>query len=122
VVVIAFVGAVISIAGVVYVQIQDRRVEDRQSLRVPFYTPPDGELGVPGDVIRLEPLRIEVVGARAFHMLYVSEQPDGTRAASGGIIFIPDGPAPAGGPPSLRKLLAQSARLTSALRRGATGH
>ena len=38
-------------------------------------------------------------GATALRMLYVSERPDGTPAASGGMLFIPDSPAPPEGRP-----------------------
>ncbi|MEI7629544.1 MAG: lipase family protein, partial [Actinomycetes bacterium] len=41
-------------------------------------------------------------GATAYRMLYSTQRPDGTPAVSGGMMFIPDGPAPAGG----RKVVA----------------
>lgn len=65
----------------------------------PFYTPPDPLPGPPGTLIRTEPLGVSVPGATALRMLYVSERPDGTPAASSGMMFIPDAPAPAGGRP-----------------------
>ena len=44
-------------------------------------------------------VRLEGVGpgGKAYRILYVSERPDGTRAASGAMLFIPDAPAPAQG-------------------------
>ena len=60
----------------------------------PFYTPPDPLPSAPGTLIRMEPLGVSVPGAHAFRMLYVSQLPDGTPAASGGMLFIPDSPAP----------------------------
>jgi hypothetical protein len=65
----------------------------------PFYTPPDPIPSELGTVIRSEPLDIEVAGGSAQRILYVSERPDGTRAVSGGMIFIPDAPAPSEGRP-----------------------
>ena len=72
---------------------------DRQSVIEPFYVPPDPLPSQPGTVIRMEPLGVEVPNATAYRMLYVSERPDGTPAASGGMVFIPDAPAPPEGRP-----------------------
>lgn len=73
---------------------------DRQQEALdPFYTPPDPLPGGPGTMIRMEPLGVDVPGASAYRMLYVSERPDGTLAASGGMLFIPTTPAPAEGRP-----------------------
>ena len=65
-----------------------------QSSLDPFYAPPDPIPSELGTVIRAEPLDIEVEGGSAQRILYVSERPDGTRAVSGAMIFIPDSPAP----------------------------
>lgn len=70
-----------------------------QSALDPFYTPPDPIPLDVGTVIRREPLDVEVMGGRAERMLYVSERPDGSRAVSGGMVFIPEAPAPTGGRP-----------------------
>jgi alpha-beta hydrolase superfamily lysophospholipase len=72
---------------------------DRQVALDPFYTPPDPLPGELGAVIRREPLGVDVPGGRAERILYVSERPDGTRAVSGGMIFIPEAPAPEDGRP-----------------------
>lgn len=72
---------------------------DAQATIEPFYVPPDPLPTEPGTVIRMEPLGVEVPGATAYRMLYVSERPDGTPAASGGMLFIPDAPAPPEGRP-----------------------
>lgn len=72
---------------------------DRQSTFDPFYEPPDPLPTEPGTVIRIEPLDVDVPGGQAYRMLYVSERPDGTPAASGGMLFIPDAPAPPEGRP-----------------------
>ncbi len=67
-----------------------------------FYTPPNPIPAQPGTLIRSEPLAVDVPGATAYRMLYSTQRPDGTPAVSGGMMFIPDGPAPAGG----RKVVA----------------
>jgi alpha-beta hydrolase superfamily lysophospholipase len=65
----------------------------------PFYTPPDPLPTIPGEVIRIEPLDVDVAGGSAFRMLYISQRPDGTPAASGAMVFLPDLPAPPDGRP-----------------------
>lgn len=65
----------------------------------PFYTPPNPLPGPPGTLIRSEPLDVDVPGGTAHRILYVSERLDGTPAASGGIVYLPTAPAPAGGRP-----------------------
>jgi hypothetical protein len=72
---------------------------EQQAAVQPFYTPPDPLPTKPGTVIRMEPLGVTVPNATAYRILYVSERPDGTPAASGGMLFIPDSPAPAEGRP-----------------------
>ena len=67
-----------------------------------FYTPPNPIPAKPGTLIRSEPLTVNVPGATAYRMLYSTQRPNGTPAVSGGMMFIPDGPAPAGG----RKVVA----------------
>ena len=67
-----------------------------------FYTPPNPIPAKPGTLIRSEPLAVDVPGATAYRMLYSTQRPNGTPAVSGGMMFIPDGPAPAGG----RKVVA----------------
>ncbi|MBU6312879.1 MAG: lipase family protein [Actinomycetales bacterium] len=77
---------------------------DQESL-TPFYTPP-ATLPAPGSVIRTEPLTfpdtgftLDLPGATAYRMLYVSTRPDGTPAASGAMVFVPNSPAPPDGRP-----------------------
>ena len=70
-----------------------------QAVIQPFYTPPNPLPSKPGTVMRMEPLDVSVPGAKAYRILYVSQRPDGTPAASGGMIFIPDTPAATGGRP-----------------------
>jgi hypothetical protein len=84
------------VAGFVSSRIQ---VSQEQAVLQPFYDVPSPLPGPPGTVIRTEPLGVSVPGATALRMLYVSERPDGTPAASGGMLFIPDSPAPPEGRP-----------------------
>lgn len=85
--------------GVARVLASSEESRERQVALDPFYTPPDPIPTELGTVIRREPLGIDVPGGRAERILYVSERPDGTRSVSGGMIFIPDAPAPEGGRP-----------------------
>lgn len=71
----------------------------QQAALAPFYTPPDPIPATVGAVVRTEPLGVDVPGATALRMLYVSERPDGTPAVSGGMVFIPTSPPPADGRP-----------------------
>jgi len=64
-----------------------------------FYEPLEPTSGNPGTLIRHEPIDVEVEGGSAHRILYVSERPDGSAGVSGGMVFIPDTPAPAEGRP-----------------------
>ena len=79
-----------------------RQTANQQNALDGFYTPPEAIPAEPGTIIRAEALSVDVPGAHAYRMLYTSARPDGTPAVSGGMLFIPDGPAPAGG----RKVVA----------------
>ena len=75
---------------------------DRQAGLQPFYDPPTPLPSTPGTLIRSEPLGVpwtSIRAAAALRILYVTELPDGTPAASSGMVFIPSGPVPAGGRP-----------------------
>lgn len=85
--------------GVAHVGASWEESRERQVALDPFYAPPDPIPDALGTVIRREPLDVTVPGGRAERILYVSERPDGTRAVSGGMLFLPDTPAPAGGRP-----------------------
>lgn len=92
------VGATLA-GAIIYVNVEREEIDRRQAALAPFYTPPEGPLGAPGDVIRTEPLGVDVAGATAWRMLYTSQRPDGTAAVSGAMVFIPEVPAPDGGRP-----------------------
>ncbi len=72
---------------------------ETQTALDPFYATPDPIPQELGTVVRREPMDIDVPGGSAQRILYVSERPDGSRAVSGGMIFIPDAPAPDGDRP-----------------------
>ena len=75
---------------------------DRQAGLQPFYDPPTPLPSTPGTLIRSERLGApwtSIRAAAALRILYVTELPDGTPAASSGMVFIPSGPVPAGGRP-----------------------
>lgn len=81
----------------------DRSVAQRaQEQLQPFYDTPTPLPGPPGTVIRTEPMNVAVPGGHAQRMLFVSQRPDGTAAASSAMVFVPDAPAPATG----RRVLA----------------
>lgn len=90
------VGAAYGVARIVAASQAAHQV---QADLTPFYTPPDPLPDEVGTVIRREPLGIDVDGGTAERILYVSERPDGARAVSGGMLFLPDAPAPEGGRP-----------------------
>ena len=104
VVLIAFLAILLTlgIVGVANVLGQRTASNDLQASLDAFYTPPDPLPQEPGTVIRVEPLtfddsQLTVQGGSAYRMLYVSQRPDGTAAASGAMVFVPDVPAPEGG-------------------------
>jgi len=53
--------------------------------------------GPPGTVIRTQPIAGLTPTSTGYRVLYVSTGYDGRPAAVSGVIFVPDGPAPAGG-------------------------
>lgn len=80
------------------VLINDIRSTDRQDALQPFYTPPDPlPQGRPGDIIRREPLGVDIPGGQGVRILYLTEESDGTRRVASGMVFYPDDAAPAGG-------------------------
>ena len=99
---VLLVGTITGV-GIVLGSVAQTR-SDQEAL-TPFYTPP-ATLPAPGSVIRTEPLTfpdtgftLDLPGATAYRMLYVSTRPDGTTAASGAMVFVPNSPAPPDGRP-----------------------
>ena len=62
-----------------------------------FYAPPDPlPAGQPGDLIRQREIPAPA-GAKGWQILYLSTSAAGTPIAVSGVVYAPDGPAPAGG-------------------------
>lgn len=78
---------------------QNSQVNKVQESIASFYLPPEPLPTTPGQLLRSEPLNVDVEGGNAYRILYVSQRPDGSPAASSGMVFIPDSPAPAQGRP-----------------------
>lgn len=85
--------------GVAHLGASVEQADDRQAALDPFYAAPGSIPSAPGTVIRSEPLGVEVPGARAYRVLYSTQRPDGSPAVTGGMVFVPTAPAPAGGRP-----------------------
>ena len=60
-----------------------------------FYTAPTTLPDGLGTIVRTEVVNGYVAGATTYRVLYTSTGYDGTRTAVSGLIFVPDGPAPA---------------------------
>ena len=100
VVVVIVLGAGGLVAGRIRLDRQETAMQ--QDALAPFYVPPAELPSSPGTLIRTQPLGAPwetITGATALRILYVTQLPDGTSAASGGMLFIPTTPAPPGGRP-----------------------
>lgn len=72
----------------------------RQAKLQPFYDTEGLSLnGTLGEVVRQEPLGIDVEGGTAKRILYRTQKADGSPTFSSGMVFIPNSPAPAEGRP-----------------------
>jgi len=92
--------AVIVITLVIVGGLKQQQGEKAQDILDPFYTPPPNLIaGSPGDIVRIESIPVDIPGARAWRMLYVSEQLDGQRSITSGMIIAPTGTPPEGGRP-----------------------
>ena len=96
--IVVAIAATVSLWGA----ITQMRITSEQRAIASFYVPPDPLTGAPGDLLRHEPLDVALDGGTVHRILYVSERPNGERAVSGGMVFIPDVPAP----PEGRKVVA----------------
>ena len=90
VITVAVIVLAIAGVGVVWYLVSAQQTRDEQIALDPFYTAPDPIPTALGTVIRIAPMDVDVPGGTAQRLLYVSERPDGTRAVSGAMIFIPD--------------------------------
>lgn len=102
-VLVALALLAVPVAVFAKVKSSERTTQQQQAALDPFYTPPDPlPSNTPGTLIRSEPMAgVKVPGGSAHRILYVSEQGTGTVRVSGGMVFVPDAPAPAGGRPVL---------------------
>lgn len=101
--------ALLVVAGVVVVALgaaglkllEDRRADDRLQARLePFYTPPaDLAAGDLGEIVRTQPVTDAPEGARAWRVLYHSQDAAGEPTVTSGVVYAPDEPAPDGGRP-----------------------
>jgi hypothetical protein len=74
----------------------------QQQKLAPFYVAPAGWQAAPlGTVFRSEPVGGVPGHATGRRILYRSARADGSPSVSGGLVFVPSGPAPAGGRPVL---------------------
>lgn len=97
--IVAGVAVTAAVLGVAKLGSSVAASDERQQALAPFYETPSPLPGPPGTLVRVEPLGVDVPGATALRMLYVSQRPDGSSAVSGGMVFVPDAPAPQGGRP-----------------------
>ncbi len=97
--IVVLVAAVVTVWGA----ITQLRINAQQRAIESFYVPPEPITGSPGDLIRTEEMTdVDVAGGSVHRILYVSQRPSGQSAVSGGMVFLPDAPAPADG----RKVVA----------------
>ncbi len=102
---IVFLAIIVTIATVVTVwgAITQLRIDAQQRDIESFYVPPEPITGSPGDLIRFEEMTdVDLDGGSVHRILYVSQRADDQIAVSGGMVFLPDTPAPAEG----RKVVA----------------
>lgn len=105
VIAITFLAIIVSLAAIVTVwgAITQLRIDAQQRSIASFYIPPEPLTGAPGDLIRFEEMTdVELDGGSVHRILYVSQRADGEIAVSGGMVFLPDAPAP----PEGRKVVA----------------
>lgn len=90
------VGIIAGVVAVLVLTVRDIAVQ--RSLD-PFYAATSEELAKPGQLLRTEPMTadsdpVEVPGGTAYRMLYTSARPDGSVVPVGGMVFVPNTPAP----------------------------
>ena len=82
------------VAGVVAIRGSVDATANAQRALDPFYTASSPlSAGVPGDIIRSEPLTPDpgLTGARSYRVLYRTAMPDGSPRVSGAMLFVPTG-------------------------------
>lgn len=93
--VVVSAAVLLGIGAVVAVVVVERAAPDAPG---PFYSPPsplpDGD---PGEILRQEEMESLAPGSTAHRVLYLSTDHEGEPAAASGVIYVPEGRAPAGG-------------------------
>lgn len=88
-----FLALGIIIAGIFQLT-KDKKESAFQKEIAPFYNTSNLELdGQMGEVVRQEPLGVNVPNGKGIRVLYRTEKPDGTPTFSSGMVFIPSTPA-----------------------------
>ena len=96
-----FLVVLVSVAAFVHVQSADV-AQDQQQLD-PFYVVESDQIpGVPGSVVRSEPLAVKLTNVTAYRVVYRTRSSEGTPRVSGAMILVPTAKAPADG----RKIVA----------------
>ena len=95
----AVLASSVVIGTFIFVDQSESTTAKRQDALAQFYEPPSPMPQELGTVVSVEPLGVAVQGGTGYRKLYVSQRPDGERAVSGGMLFIPSTPAPVGGRP-----------------------
>jgi len=99
-IIILIAVAVIVITLLIVFGMKQQQAEKAQDVLDPFYAPPANlTAGSPGDIVRIESIPVDIPGARAWRILYLSEQLDGRRSVTSGMIIAPTGTPPEGGRP-----------------------
>ena len=96
-----FLVLLVSVAAFVHLQSADV-AQDQQQLD-PFYVVESDQIpGVPGSVVRSEPLAVKLTNVTAYRVVYRTRSSEGTPRVSGAMILVPTAKAPADG----RKIVA----------------
>lgn len=85
---------VIAISGLATLGCEQPKVKHAQKVLEPFYTPPVNFKMTPGDILRREPMPIDIANAQAWRNLYLPELPDGKYTATPGMIIAHKGTPP----------------------------
>jgi len=85
------VAGVVVLAAIIIVHQQAARFQAKLQ---PFYNTAGLSLtGQPGEVVRQEPLGVEMPGGKGVRVLYRTQRVDGSPTFSSGMVFLPDKPA-----------------------------
>lgn len=80
-------GASLAVAALILARTFE--TDDAQAKLTNFYTPPTEFNATPGTLIRFEPLGVDVPGASAYRILYVTTDHNDEPAVASGMAFVP---------------------------------